>query len=226
MRKVSAFAFTVLALLSVTWPATSAFAQRSLSKKIVGTWKMVSWETIRQNGEVLNIFAGQNPTGVIMYQPNGYMAIQVMANPRSRFAQNPVTTSPSSPEFRNAFFGYYAYFGTYKIDDATSTVYHTVLASERTVEVGLVYHRSVSIEGTKLVLTTPSYTAGTNFTEEVLESAQISPSEQLTNRLTFERVDLCESTSTETKCFDNQFPCRCNSEDPHDSDDETPGSQH
>jgi len=42
-----------------------------------------------------------------MYQSNGYMAVQIMADPRPTFAQPPSTTPPTSDEFRNTFFGYY-----------------------------------------------------------------------------------------------------------------------
>jgi hypothetical protein len=58
---------------------------------------------------VLDIWMGPHPTGLIIYQSSGYMALQIMANPRPTFAQLPSKTPPSSDEFRNAFFGYYAY---------------------------------------------------------------------------------------------------------------------
>jgi hypothetical protein len=39
-------------------------------------------------------------------------AVQIMADPRPTFAQNPGTTPPPYDEFRNAFFGNYAYWGS------------------------------------------------------------------------------------------------------------------
>jgi Lipocalin-like domain len=95
---------------------------------------------------------GLHPTGLIIYQPNGYMAVQVMADPRPMFAQNPGTSPPPYDEFRSAYFGYYAYWGTYTIDDVVDGVVHNVEGSERPGEVGRKYPRSVWIDGKKLVL--------------------------------------------------------------------------
>jgi hypothetical protein len=132
---------------------------------------------------------GLHPTGVIMYQPNGYMAVQIMADPRPTFADNPATTPPSYDELRNAFFGYYAYWGSYTINDAGDGVVHNVQASERPAEVGLKYARSVSIDGAKLVITTPSYKAGLLLPRYILEREHIRDDEELVNRLTWQRAE-------------------------------------
>ena len=65
-----------------------------------------------------------------------------------------------SKEFKDAFFGYYAYWGTYAINETGDGVIHTVLGSERPPEVGRKYPRHIAIDGTKLVITTPPYKAG------------------------------------------------------------------
>jgi hypothetical protein len=187
MRKVFA-SLAILGLLTLTSPISVAFAQQSLRDRIVGTWKIVSWESIRPNGQAINIWMGPRPTGVIMYQPNGYMAVQIMADPRPTFADNPATSSPSYDEFRNAFFGYYAYWGTYSINDVGNVV-HNGQASERPAEVGLKYSRSVSMDGMKLIITTPSYKAGLLLPHDVLERMQVPADDELVNRLTFERIE-------------------------------------
>ena len=137
----------------------------------------------------MNIWMGPRPTGVLMYQPNGYMTAQIMADPRPTFAQNRATTPPPYDEFRNAFFGYYAYWGTYTINDAGNGVVHNVLGSERPEEVGRKYLRAVSLDGAKLVITTPSYKAGGPLRHDLLERLQIPLDEELVNRLTFERIE-------------------------------------
>jgi Lipocalin-like domain len=188
MRKVFAFVFAIFGLL--TSPTTGAFAQQSLKDKILGTWKIISWESLRPNGQVLNVWMGFHPTGLIIYQPNGYMAAQIMADPRPTFAESPATTPPPYDEFRNAFFGYYAYWGSYTINEAGNGVVHHVQGSERPGEVGLNYQRSVSIDGAKLVITTPCcYKAGQALRHDLLERMQIPADEELFNRLTFERVE-------------------------------------
>jgi hypothetical protein len=189
MRKVATFVVAIIMSLTHTPSTSAAFAQQSLKDRVVGTWKVISWESQRPNGQVVNIWMGLHPTGLIIYQPNGYMAVQVMADPRPTFSQSPATSPPPYDELRNAYFGYYAYWGTYTINDAGNRVIHDVQGSERPGEVGLKYSRSISIDGTKLIITTPSYKAGLALPHDLRERMQIPADEELVNRLTFERID-------------------------------------
>ena len=189
MRKFATLIVVAIMSLTLT-PPSIAFAQQTLKDRLVGTWKAVSWESVRRNGQVLNVWMGLHPTGLIIYQPNGYMAVQIMADPRPTFAENPATTLPAYDEFRNAFFGYYAYWGSYTINEDGNGVVHHVQGSERPGEVGLNYQRSVAIDGAKLVITTACcYKAGQALRHDLLERMQISADEELFNRLTFERVE-------------------------------------
>jgi hypothetical protein len=189
MRKADIFAAAIVMSLTLTPPMSTTFAQQNPKGRIIGTWKVISWESLRPNGQIMNIWVGLHPTGLIIYQPNGYMAVQIMADPRPTFTQIPATSPPPYDEFRNAFFGYYAYWGTYTINDAGNNVVHNVLGSERPGEVGRKYERSISIDGTKLVITTPSYKAGLALPHDLLERVQIPADEELVNRLTFERIE-------------------------------------
>jgi hypothetical protein len=189
MRKVATFVVAMVMSLTLTPPISAAFAQQSLKDRIIGTWKVISWESLRPDGQIVNIWMGLHPTGLIIYQPNGYMAVQIMADPRPTFTQIPATSPPPYDEFRDAYFGYYAYWGTYTINDAGNGVVHNVQGSERPYEVGRKNQRSVSIDGTKLVITTPPYKAGQVLRHDLLEHMQIPADEELVNRLTFERTE-------------------------------------
>jgi Lipocalin-like domain len=187
MRKLGIFA--VATSLTVTLSMSTAFAQQPIKDRLIGTWKVISWESLRPNGQIVNIWMGPHPTGLIIYQPNGYMAVQIMADPRPTFAQSPAASPPPYDEFRDAFFGYYAYWGTYTINEAENSVVHDVQGSERPYEVGTKFRRSVTIDGGKLVITTPPYKAGLRLPHDILERVQVPDSEELVNRLTFERVE-------------------------------------
>jgi hypothetical protein len=109
---------------------------------------------------------------------------------RSNYArQNGLTATPD--ELRNAYFGYYAYWGTYGINEADSTVEHNIQSSLRPEEVG-----ALSFDRTKLVLSTPAYKAIPAFCgnlpafcRDLPEDAQLREREELVNRLTWERVE-------------------------------------
>jgi hypothetical protein len=189
MRKFAIL--TVAAVTSLTIaPSSIAFAQQALKDRLIGTWKVVSWESVRRSGPVLNVWMGLHPTGLIIYRPNGYMAVQFMADPRPTFAQLPEMTPPPYDEFRNAYFGYFAYWGTYTINEAGNEVVHHVQGSERPEVVGRDNRRLFSINGANLVITTPCcYKAGQFLRHDLLERMQIPADEELYNRVTFERVE-------------------------------------
>lgn len=190
MRKAAAiFAASAVMALAFTLPTGAALAQQTgLKDKIVGAWRLISEETLRPNGQALNIAMGPHPTGTITYLPNGYMAVQIMRDPRATFA-DPKTNEPTCDELKDAYWGYSAYWGTYTINAAGDGVVHNVQASSHPPEVGRKYPRSVSIEGTKLVITTPRFNAAFPFPHKLLADMQIPDDEQLTNRLTFERIE-------------------------------------
>ena len=181
----------VAIVVSLTLSMNAALAQqKSLKDRVVGTWKLVSVDSVRPNGQTLNFWMGLHPTGLIIYQPDGYMAVQIMHDPRAMFAKSPPTSAPTYDELKNAFFGYYAYWGRYAINEADSSVVHSVQGSLLPGEVGLNYKRFLSIDGTKLVVTTPIFKAAVAlaFSRDVLDGARIGGDEEFSNRLTFERI--------------------------------------
>jgi Lipocalin-like domain len=181
---ITAVALTAVLVVS---PSPATTASDGNQSTLVGTWKLASVDTLPPDGRILNIWMGPHPVGLIVYQPNGYMAIQMMHDPRPMFSKSAITAT--SDELKNAYFGYYAYWGTYNIDGTEGTVEHNVQSSLFPAEVGRKYKRSFSINGTKLVLTTSPYKAGLVFPDDILETAQVRGDEQLVNRLTWERIE-------------------------------------
>lgn len=129
-------------------------AQTPGSPSIVGTWRVVSVETIRPNGEALTEWLGKRPTGTIVYLPSGYMAVQIMRDPRPVIAGAGYENATPA-EKATAMDGYYAYYGTYEVDASSSTVVHNIQASLRPNEVGIRYQRRFELIGDRLTLTTP-----------------------------------------------------------------------
>ncbi len=151
MRRARLFALILML------PAIAAFSlaqnrrgNEGIARKVVGTWKLVSIEATRPNGEVIRDW-GQNPTGLIIYDSEGRMAVQFMRDPRPTSASNPLTIE----EKNAAFEGYYAYFGTYEFDEKDGTVTHHIQGSMRPYEVRTDYKRLYKLEGNRLTLSTP-----------------------------------------------------------------------
>jgi hypothetical protein len=124
-------------LLSVAFGLTCASGQEikpvtPAQDRLTGAWRLVSVETIRPNGEVIYPFYGKHPEGLIVYDRSGWMSVQIISDPK------PATPTASSreefmaataAEKAAAVDGYYAYFGTWTIDQSTSTVTHHIKQS-------------------------------------------------------------------------------------------------
>jgi len=139
--------------------AASGERQAAMAKQLVGVWDLVSYEDHRPNGEVLYGW-GRHPSGVLTYSPGGRMSVQFMRDPRATFASGRVwgrdnqqlLPSASAAEIRAAYSGYYAYFGTYDIDERARTVTHHITSSLRSHEVGADNVRSFELSGNQLRL--------------------------------------------------------------------------
>jgi len=100
----------------------SGFQQQSSSGsaagRFIGTWRLVSVQT---NGKP-NPNRGVRPTGLIIYDAAGHMAVQIAPErPRPSW---PPTAVPTPDQAKEAATGYTAYFGTYTIDERARTVTH------------------------------------------------------------------------------------------------------
>jgi len=144
----SAVGATILLAACATLPEPQAKAP-----DVVGTWRLVSVETILPNGQISTAWMGKAPTGLLMYQPNGLMAVQIMRDPKPTFSVG--SRRQATPEeLKSAYFGYYAYWGKYTVSARERTVTHHVTASLWPEEVGITSKRFYALDGQRLVLTT------------------------------------------------------------------------
>jgi hypothetical protein len=127
-----------------------------------GVWELVSLEDHQPDGKIVH-WLGSGVTGTITYTPGGRMFVQFLGDPHPRFAAGNVF-SPSArtllpaaadDEIRRAYGGYYAYFGTYDIDERKRVVTHHVASSLRPHEIGVNYVRPYELTGDRLVLRYP-----------------------------------------------------------------------
>ena len=55
-----------------------AVEEKTLVEQVIGTWKLVSYETQDADGNIVYPL-GKDAKGFIMYNPDGYMSAQIMA---------------------------------------------------------------------------------------------------------------------------------------------------
>lgn len=121
----------------------------NMQNPLLGTWRLKAIGGVLPKRALFSM--GPRPRGLLIYAPTGYMAAQIMRDPRPSFPSGYEEATPE--EIKNAFEGYYAYFGRYELDLAKETVTHHLESSLRPVEIGKEYVRAFKLDGDRLVLT-------------------------------------------------------------------------
>jgi hypothetical protein len=115
-----------LAALTVTRTATQAPDRSSTASRLVGSWALVSYESSDTESRQ---YRGPKPTGLLIYDRTGHMAVQISPDRARRRFTGPLAgvftgPSPTPDEALDALSGYAAYFGTYTVDERAQTVTH------------------------------------------------------------------------------------------------------
>lgn len=127
--------------------------------QFIGTWKMVSVEERKPNGEIVEPRYGARPSGYLMYDTTGHVAVQIMKPGRARFASDDAAQATAA-EAKAAFDGYGAYFGTYEINETEGYVIHHVEGSVFPNYVGSDQKRGFELSGDQLILKPPARQVG------------------------------------------------------------------
>jgi len=109
----------LLLILSCVSLFSAESIPHNAGKKLVGAWRLVSVE----GSDATFHFAYDHPTGIIIYDRSGWMAVQIdIKGTRKPFVNGPA--SGTGTEKVAAFDNYIAYYGTYTLDLKAQTVTH------------------------------------------------------------------------------------------------------
>jgi hypothetical protein len=148
-NRIVLFVFLVSLVDGVPSFAQKASESGLAAARLAGGWKLVSLEAVRPDGEVVREW-GPHPTGYLSYDENGFVSVQIVRDPRAVNKSRELTPD----DRREAFDTYYAYFGTFEVDDKEGVVTHHIQGSLRPYEVGSDLKRYFKLSGTRLDLST------------------------------------------------------------------------
>ncbi len=121
------------------------------SNPLVGTWRLISWETRSVDGEKISYPLGKDAVGYIMYNEDGYMFVAITRPNRTKFAAGDLLGG-STEEKVQAATSYVSYCGRYEFQE--DTVIHHVELSLFPNWVGSDQERLVELRGNRLTLST------------------------------------------------------------------------
>jgi hypothetical protein len=122
-----------------------------LREQLIGAWKLVSYEEHPVDGSPAFHPLGENPTGIIMYTPDGYMSAQLSKPDRPKFASGDWFDG-TAEDYASEATSYIAYSGPFHVDDEAKTLTHSMFVSLFPNWTGQTQPRVVEIEGDMLHL--------------------------------------------------------------------------
>jgi len=122
----------------------------NLTAAIRGIWWLLTREDWTKNGEKrIDPTLGADPIGMLSYSGT-HFAAQFMKRDRNEAAGEEVFYSGHNNT--SAMGGYDAYFGTYKVDEQTGQVAHTLIGSITPANIGITVSRDMRADQDKLII--------------------------------------------------------------------------
>ena len=123
---------------------------KTLASQLIGTWQLLSREDRTAAGERrIDPGLGADPVALLVYDAAGNFAAQFMKRDRSSDA-----VAATGPAINNsaAVNGYDAYFGSYTVDEASSSVTQVLHGALSPGDVGKVVTRELQVDGDTLTI--------------------------------------------------------------------------
>jgi hypothetical protein len=131
---------------------------RATRQELIGAWQLVSIQIMGPNGPMTDPFYNADPTGILIYDPSGWMSVEIAG--KSRPSMEVPASRPPRPHTAEiaqleaaVLDTYYAYAATWDFDETTSTVTHHIKTSLIPGEEGMSYSQAVTLEGGNLIFT-------------------------------------------------------------------------
>lgn len=117
---------------------------------LVGAWHLESWTTGYSNRDDFSYPYGEDPSGLLVYSPDGWMSVSIARAERAQFPEN--THHQKQPDALKsaAFSSYFHYAGRYRLVDGD--VIHSVSESLNPNFPGTEQLRHAELDGHTLVL--------------------------------------------------------------------------
>lgn len=126
-----------------------------LRDQLIGAWKLVSYEERPVDGSAPFYPMSEQPLGIIMYTPDGYMSAQLSKPGRKPFASGDWFKG-TDDDYKQEASTYIAYTGPFHVDEEKRTLTHSMFISLFPNWIGQTQPRVVKIEGNSLHLSTAS----------------------------------------------------------------------
>jgi hypothetical protein len=160
------FAFVLMMLAAGAFCAADAGQERHTSRQdLIGAWRLVDIDVEGPAGREADPFYGSGSRGLLIYDPSGWFSVQIEGAGRPAMQIPPVRPVAGQDDSTarlkaTVLDSYYAYYGTWSFDAATSTVTHHAKGALYPAEDDATYPQHVQVVGKRMSFTRTQNVAG------------------------------------------------------------------
>jgi hypothetical protein len=159
MNRRSILSISTIALLGLALlPETAVAQQKTLKEQLIGTWTLVSAESVEPDGTKAPLVAGTDVKGLLIFTDSGRVSFQVIGG-FPKVASNS-RMKMTSDEMKAAAAGVLSYFGAYSVNEAEKSFTMKIERSSFPNQVGIDAKRMATITGDELRVHNPARLAG------------------------------------------------------------------
>jgi hypothetical protein len=160
------YALVVAALaVSALCVADADHSPQMTQQDLIGAWRLVDIEVEGPAGREVDPFYGSGSRGLLIYDASGWFSVQIEGSGRPEVQVPSVRPAREQSEstarlHAAALDSYYAYYGTWSFDQATSTVIHQAKGALYPGEDQAIYPQHVELVGRRMIFTRKQNVAG------------------------------------------------------------------
>ena len=138
--------------------ADTGHTSRTTQQDLIGAWRLADIDVEGASGREVDPFYGRGSRGLMIYDASGWFSVQIEASDRPQVQVPSLRPVPEQSESAArlkaaALDSYYAYYGTWSFDPATSTVTHHAKGALYPSEAGADYAQHVEVTGRYMIFT-------------------------------------------------------------------------
>ncbi|HEY2683322.1 MAG TPA: lipocalin-like domain-containing protein [Steroidobacteraceae bacterium] len=173
------YALIMAGLAVGTLCAADGRVPRTDREIVIGAWRLVSIDVEGPAGHEVDPFYGNGSRGVLIYDASGWFSVQIEGAGRPALPVPSARPAPGQSEstarLKTAVLdSYYAYYGTWSFDPATSTITHHAKGALYPGEDEATYAQHVDIDGRRMIFSRTQNVAG-HVTVQTKRWERVSP---------------------------------------------------
>jgi hypothetical protein len=123
----------------------------TIAEALIGVWRLRQYSDVTEGTPAIYPF-GQDPEGLLIYTPEGFVSALLMARGRPNLSGNGFTEG-TPDQYTSAGKSFIGYTGRYDVDESKLVVTHRPTVAFAPNMIGSIQQRLVDLQGDVLVLT-------------------------------------------------------------------------